>query len=218
MFGCLGRTVVAIVFIVLLALGAAAWFTRDYWLGSAPPPATAAETSEWGSVTPERADKAKQSLLALGTGGGPVYVNLSAPELLSYALASFRPVLPQSATDLQARVAGDLVYVKGVVSIADLGGTKVLGPLAGLLPSRDTIEVGGSLEAIRTGLGQLHVKTLRAGKLTVPPRLVPRLLEQLRRGRLPEGIAADALPIVLPANVGDVRIRNGKITLYRSAP
>ena len=218
MFGCLGRTIVAMVLVVLLIVAAAAWFTRDTWLGTAPPPPPGAVTSEWGTVTPEHAGSVKEALAALGARGGPVYVNLTAPELLSYALASLHPVLPAGATDLQARVVGDMVYVKGVVSIADLGGARVLGPLASVLPSRDTIEAGGTLEVIKPGLGQLHVKALRAGRLTIPPKLVPRILEQLRRGTLPAGVAADAVPVALPANVGDVRIRNGKVTLYRSTP
>ena len=218
MFGCLRRTVIAIVVVVLVALGAAAWFTREYWLGSAQPPAPAGSTSEWGAVTPQGAERATQALAALGSRGGPVYVNVTAPELLSYALVSLRPVLPAGATGVQARVAGDLVYVKGVVSIADLGGARVFGPLASVLPSRDTIEAGGALDVLGPGVGQLHVRVLRAGRLDIPPKLVPKILAQLRRGPIPHGLAADALPVTLPANVGDVRIKNGKITLYRSAP
>ena len=219
MFGCLGRTLMLVVVLLLIAVGAAAWFTRDLWLGTAPPPAPASETSEWAPIAADGGDRVKRQLAALGAAGGPVYVNVSAPDVLAYALGALRSVLPPGATGLQARVAGELVYVKGVVPLKELGGSKVLGPLASMLPARDTVEMGGTLDMLRPGTGgQLHVKAIRIGSLQVPAKLIPSLIARIRRGAPPAGLAADAIEVPLPASVGDVRIRGGKITLYRNTP
>ncbi|MBI2796849.1 MAG: hypothetical protein HYX65_09110 [Gemmatimonadetes bacterium] len=219
MLGCLGRTVLVVVALVLIALGAAAWFSRDLWLGSAPPPAAASETSEWAPVPDDGGATVRRQLAALGAKGGAVFVNVTAPELLAYALGSLRAMLPAGASALRARVAGDLVYVKGVVALADLGGSQVLGPLAAVLPARDTVEIGGALDILRAnGGGQLHVRAIRVGNLQLPPALIPAVLRRLRRGPMPAGLADDALPVPLPAAVADVRVRGGRITLYRNTP
>ena len=72
---------------------------------------------------------------------------------------------------------------------------------------------------LRSGIGgQLHVKAIRIGNLQVPAKLIPSIIARIRRGAPPAGLAADAIEVPLPATVGDVRIRGGKITLYRNTP
>jgi hypothetical protein len=45
------------------------------------------------------------------------------------------------------------------------------------------------------------------------------LLRQVVRGTSrPAGLADDAIPVPLPPHVGDVRVRDGRITLYRATP
>jgi hypothetical protein len=41
-------------------------------------------------------------------------------------------------------------------------------------------------------------------------------VQQISRGNRPEGIAADALPVPTPKNLADVRIANGKVTIYKT--
>jgi len=215
MFGCLGRLVVVL---VLLAAGAVAWLTRDRWLGRPATNAPSRAVSEWAPVKESGAGNAERALHSLGSPGGPVYVNVDAPDLLAYAVASLAGVLPPSVKDVQARVVGDRVYVRGLVTVSELGGAKVLGPLAAMLPARDTLEIGGTVDVVRPGLAQLHVLEMRAGALSIPSQLIPRLVHEFRRGAPPAGLAADALAVPLPPNVGDVRIARGKITLYKVAP
>ena len=41
-------------------------------------------------------------------------------------------------------------------------------------------------------------------------------MPEMRRGARPEGVTDDALPLVVPSYIGDVRIGQGKVTLYKS--
>jgi hypothetical protein len=44
------------------------------------------------------------------------------------------------------------------------------------------------------------------------------LLRQIRRGSMPPGVSESGLPFVVPTYVGDARVANGKITLYKTTP
>ena len=48
--------------------------------------------------------------------------------------------------------------------------------------------------------------------------MIPRVLRQTERGSRPDGLSEDGLPIVVPRYLGDVRIANGRVTLYKTAP
>jgi hypothetical protein len=50
----------------------------------------------------------------------------------------------------------------------------------------------------------------------VPNGLIPRLLSQMKRGKTVEGVSNKGLPMVMPSYISDVRIANGRITLYKS--
>lgn len=215
MFGCIGRLVVLG---ILIIVGAVAWFTRDRWLGPTVAPAPASATTEWRPATDSAGDHVNQQLQALGTRGGKAYVNVTAADLLAYVMRSARGLLPAGAKGVQARVAGDLLMVRGEVNIAQMGGAKVLGPIAGMLPDRDTLELGGTVELLRPGLAQLRVKSIRVKELDIPSKLIPPIMGQLRRGSRPEGLADDGVALVLPANIGDIRIKDGKITVYGAQP
>jgi hypothetical protein len=69
---------------------------------------------------------------------------------------------------------------------------------------------------LRPGLGEFLVQDVKLGKLDVPQPLIPRLLAQMKKGRDVPGIAPNGLPMVMPAYISDVRIANGRITLYKS--
>jgi hypothetical protein len=215
MFGCIGRIVVVC---ILAVLGAVGWFTRDRWLGPKVVPAPASATTDWKPVTDSAGQHVKAQLQALGTKGGKAYVNVKAQDLLAYVMSSFRGLLPASAKNVEARVAGDLLMVKGDVDIAEMGGSKVLGPLAGMLSNREPLELGGTLELIKPGLAQLRVKSIKVKELDIPSRIIPSIMGQLRKGPRPDGLAEDGVALMLPANIGDIRVKDGKITVYGAQP
>ena len=77
--------------------------------------------------------------------------------------------------------------------------------------------MGGTLRIIRPGFAELRVQEMKVGNLTVPKALIPRLVQQISRGpRAPE-LSPDGLPLRTPEYVGDVRVSDGTITLYKAA-
>ena len=64
--------------------------------------------------------------------------------------------------------------------------------------------------------GEFLVQEVKIGKLDVPHALIPRILNQMKRGRVVPGVSQNGLPMVMPSYISDVRIANGKITLYKS--
>ena len=215
--GCLRR--LGCFVLVLLALAAAAWYTRDYWYhrgGTAARARTSAAGVEWEPLTPEGAERARAAVASLGQKSGPVYANTHAGDLTAYLFTGLQRQLPPSATDIKAAVIGDRLYVKSLVNLTDFGGAKVLGPLAGFLSERDTVVFGGNFELLRPGLAQFHVQEIKLRQLSVPQAAIPRLLARIRRGARPTGVADDALPLVVPGYIGDVRVGQGRVTLYKT--
>jgi hypothetical protein len=101
----------------------------------------------------------------------------------------------------------------------------------------DTLFLAGRLEPVRPGLAQFRVREVRLKGINVPTRLIPGLVRQLRAAAASSGtpeterpagtavdsgaapastIADDGLPVALPGTVSDVRVVNGKLTLYRA--
>ncbi|HEX9084859.1 MAG TPA: hypothetical protein VF836_08985, partial [Gemmatimonadaceae bacterium] len=113
-------------------------------------------------------------------------------------------------------IIGDRLYVRSDVELKDFGGAKSLGPVGMLLGDRDSVRFGGTINMLRPGLGEFLVQEVKLGRIDVPSGLIPRLLTQMKRGKPVEGISQNGLPMVMPAYISDVRISDGKITLYKS--
>ncbi|MGH7604487.1 MAG: hypothetical protein ACRENK_10890 [Gemmatimonadaceae bacterium] len=112
---------------------------------------------------------------------------------------------------------GDRLYVRSEVDLKDFGGAGQLGTLGMLLGSRDSVLLGGTIQMLKPGVAQFLVQQLKLGRLDVPQGLIPRLIAQMKKkGKQVEGIAPNGLPMVMPPYISDVRIANGKITLYKS--
>jgi hypothetical protein len=115
-------------------------------------------------------------------------------------------------------VIGDRLYIRASVRLQDLGGTTVLGPLAGMLSEREQMQFGGTFHVIRPQLAEYEVKDIKIRELSIPSSMIPRVLRQTERGSRPEGLSEDGLPIVVPRYLGDVRIGSGRVTLYKTVP
>ena len=215
MFGCLRR----LGCLVILLLIAAIW----YWYARVEPSRTSAAataaTKTWEPLSQANAVRGEQAINSLGQRSGPVFANLTGTEAASYILlAASRQALPPSAQNVSAAVLGDRLYVRGTVALSEIGGRKVLGPLAALLSDRDSVELGGTMNVIRPGLGQFVVQDVKLGSLKIPSALVPRLVAEIRRGGIPAGVAQNGFPMPMPNYISDVRIANGKITIYKNTP
>ena len=148
-----------------------------------------------------------------------MFANLSASEAASYIfLAASRGQLPPSAQSISSSIIGERLYVRTMLALNELGAKKVLGPLAGMLSERDSVTLGGTMKVIRPGLGQFLIEDVKIGALKIPSPLIPGLVAEMRRGVVPAGVAKNAFPMPLPLYIADIRIANGRITVYKNTP
>jgi hypothetical protein len=212
--GCL-----LIVIVILVAVWF--WYARvpepSGAVAPANPNATATSvTSGWHPLTTTDAERGQVAVQSLGRQSGPVFANLTPAQAASYIFMVVAKQLPPSARNAEASIVGDRLYVRSDVDVKDFGGAKALGPLGMLLGDRDSVRFGGTINMLKPGLGEFLVQEVKLGRLEVPTALIPRLLTQMKRGKPVEGVSQNGLPMVMPAYISDVRISNGKITLYKS--
>jgi len=222
MKGCIRRLGCLVLIIALVAV----W----YWYARVERPATATTVSTtnavtgasntstgWQPLTPTDAERGRVAVEALARRSGPVFANLSPAEAASYIFLVVAKQLPPSAHNAEASIVGDRLYVRSEVDLKDFGGSGQLGALGMLLGSRDSVLLGGTIHMLRQGLAEFQVQEVKLGKLDVPKSLIPRLITQMTHGRnKAAGVSESSLPMAMPAYISDVRIANGKITLYKS--
>lgn len=146
------------------------------------------------------------------TSGG---TRLTPAQAVAYLILETAKQLPPSSTDVQAMVSGNQLRVRAVVPLRELGAERALGPLASMIGARDTVELAGTVDVVRPGLAQMHVVKAQIHDFTLPKSVLPKLVQQIRHDA-PDGIAPDAFPIPLPSYIGDIRIADGKVTLYKN--
>jgi hypothetical protein len=208
MFGCLRRVGCLI---VLVAIAAAGWY---WWTVKASPSSTVA-AGVWHPVTAADATSGSAAVASLTATRGKVFTNLTPAQAVAYLIQTTAKQLPPSSTDVQAMVSGDELHVRAVVPLRELGADRALGPLASMIGARDTVELAGRVDLLRAGLAQMHVTRAQIHALSVPKAMLPKLVQQMRH-ESPEGLAPDAFAIPLPSYIGDIRIADGKVTLYKN--
>ncbi|HET6680364.1 MAG TPA: hypothetical protein VFG84_04135 [Gemmatimonadaceae bacterium] len=217
MLGCLRRL---IGLAILLVIALFAWMYRDRWMpgrSAAGADTATATIVVWQPVSDSGAARGREAIQSLARDGGPAYVDLEAGDLLSYVAQALARRLPASASDLEAAVRDDQLVVRATIALDDAKIAEALGPLSGMLRSRETVEMAGELRVVEPGLGELRVAEVKVGDLRLPGAAIPALLRQIRRGEQPTGVADNALTVELPEYIGDVRVRDGRITLYKAA-
>lgn len=215
--GCLRR---AGCLLVLAVIAVGLWITQDSWLrvihrSAGPQPETAAERV-WQPLSPDAAARGRRALDGLASPRGPVYANLSADEIASYVVQAAGSAFPASADSVEAAVIGDVLYVRAVVPTKDIARSGVLGPLAGLLNAREKVSLGGSFHVIRPGLSEFQLRDVKLRDFSVPRAAIPKLVQQITKGKKTPGVADNALPVRTPPSLADVRIANGRVTLYKT--
>jgi hypothetical protein len=84
-----------------------------------------------------------------------------------------------------------------------------------MLRDRERIEFGGALRVIRPGFSEYQVKTFRVRDIALPQTVLPLLVRQLSGTIRSKELADDGLPLITPEYIGDVRVANGRITVYK---
>ena len=221
MKGCLKKAGCLLVILLVLC---ALW----YWYIRAGRPTITVSTSTtsatttgtsvasgWQPLTAADAERGRVAVQSLGRQSGPVFANMTPAEAASYIFTVAAKQLPPSAKNAEAAVIGNRLYVRSDVELKDFGGAKALGPVGMLLGERDSVRFGGTINMLKPGLGEFLVQEVKLGRIEVPTTLIPRLLGQMKRKTV-VGISPNGLPMVMPSYISDVRISNGKITLYKS--
>jgi hypothetical protein len=210
-----------LLFIIVVGLLAGLWYfyarvERAPSTSTSAGPASSVNTSTWQPLSDADATQGRLAVESLGRQSGPVFANLTAAQAASYIFLVVARQLPPSARNAEAAILNDRLYVRSEIDLNELGGSGALGPIGMVLGQRDSVRLGGSIRMLRPGLGEFLVQDVKLGKLDVPQALIPRLLAQMKKGRDVPGISTNGLPMVMPAYISDVRISNGRITLYKS--
>lgn len=180
------------------------------------PRATPPAPRVWVSLD-QASSSGVETVMRLQRANGPAYVTLGATDLAGFLALGLAQSLPRSSVNPQVAVEGDRVLLRAVVDLRDFAGTGAWGSVVGAaLTGTDTLRLSGTLEAIRPGLAQYRVRDLHIKGVNVPTRVIPSLVSTLRRRARIDSVAADGLPIVMPRYVADVRVNNGRVTLYRA--
>lgn len=197
--------------ILLAALGAGYYWYLHRSRGSTP----SSVAGTWTRVTAADAQQGGAAVAQLQSNSGRVFANLTASQAVGYLLQTVGKQLPPTAEDVQAMIAGDTLYARAVLPLRSLGVEHALGPLAALLGDRDSVEFAGTADVIRPGLAQFRLTRILIHGLALPSASIPKLVTELRRQPVP-GLAPNGLALPLPPYIGDIRIANGKVTLYKN--
>lgn len=172
----------------------------------------------WASL--KDADQNAGDIIArLEARSGPAYVTVTAADLAAVLSSGLSRALPASASSAGVAIDDDLVRLRAVIPLRELGGDAIPSLIGGVLTDRDTVEMAGTLDLARTGVAEYRVRELRVRSIDVPPRLIPPLMRSFRnRARQTDSLADDAVGIPLPKSVADLRVARGTVTLYKTAP
>jgi hypothetical protein len=184
------------------------------WLPERFRPHAAVVSGRWQPATAGGADRARAALARLSQPKGPVFESLPAGDLASLAANEVTSRIGGSADSVAARVDADRLTVRARVDFTTVRGK--LGPLASMLGDREMVELSGTFHMLQPGLGEFEVQGAKVGPMALPQAMIPRLIQEIDHGKRPAGMRSDAVPLAVPSYIGDIRVANGKVTLYKN--
>jgi hypothetical protein len=202
--------------IVLLIAAAIGWVTRDHWLPERYRHTATTRAAVWEPLSEAGVTRTRAALDKLSKPSGPVFQTLSGADVASYVVRQLSRALPPSTDSVQVMVAGDRIAVRGNVKLADAGGAAGLGALGAMLGDREPVEIRGTIKVVRPGLGELQADDVKVRGLSIPHGMIATMMKRLNRAPRDTALDANALPVPLPKYIGDIRVADGKITLYKN--
>jgi hypothetical protein len=142
-------------------------------------------------------------------------VNIAPADLASLIVREASRRNPLPLKNASAGVLDDRLLLRGTLDIRQLRAQGALGALGALLGDEEDVELRGTLDIVRSGLAEFRVEDFKARNLAIPRAAIPRLIAQLSRSRA-EGVADNGVPFEVPPHIGDVRISNRRVTLYKT--
>ncbi len=222
MFGCLGRLGCLLVIVIV---GAVAWFTHDSWYPTLrqrmgyPLPAVASVASpKWEPLTAEGSARARLAVAKLSAKNGPVFVDVAAGDLAAYALDPALRELSRDSVSAEALARDEHLSVRAMVNVADLADAKALGPLTSMIGGKQEITVRGRLEVVSPGHAQFRVDEMSLKDLKLPKALIENIVGRVRTKERDARTPKDAIPVLVPRELADVRVAKGHVVLYKSVP
>lgn len=211
--------------VMLCVVGGTAWVFRADWEPAvkraasralSPPEQSAA--IHWEPMSADGSSRAREAVEGLGARSGPVFANVAPGDLASYVFDALSRELPPSASNVEAAAIGEQLAMRADVRLADFGGLSSLGPLAAMLGEHEPVQFTGVLAITQPGLAEFRVSSLRIKDVAVPQAMIPKLVQNMGRGPRPAGASPNALAFAVPRYIADVRVHDGKITLYKTLP
>jgi hypothetical protein len=203
---------------MIVVLGGLAWFTRDRWMSRLTPhpnhPTAAAPTEHWEPLSDAAADTTRAALKRLNEPHGQVFETLSPSAVASYIYREAAKRLPTAADSVEATANGDKLSMRAVVRVSNLPGA--IGDAVGIVHEREQVELTGTLGVLKPGVAEFEVTDARIHGLPIPKGMIGTLIDRFETGPRPAGIDPNALPLPIPRYIGDIRVANGKVTLYKT--
>lgn len=199
--GCLRRVGCLV---LVLVLGVGAWLARDLWWERATGSAPRAEV-QWSAPTRDSAAVAGR----VARSRRDAWVNLEPGDLATLLDQATGEVIKEP----EVAISGETVRVRGRLVLAQVPKVDALGPLAPLLSGEPRIELAGRPSMAGRGRARIVVTDLRLGGVEVPGQARAALLRQLQPGG-----AEGEVSFSLPSWVGDIRVANGALTVYKDRP
>jgi hypothetical protein len=204
---CLGRLVLAIVLLLLLAAG---WLYRDEltrWVRQRLNPA--AEAARVGRPSEPAMASAIQKAESL-VRFKPDSILLSPDELAALVAAGAR-FLPAGVLDSISVEPGDrTIRVRTLVRTARLP-QRVFDLIPVTPDSLEEVIATGTLTPVRSGVAELALTRVLVRGLPVPSQMVSRMIGRLT-GRVDDG----RLEILMPEGISGFRVRPSGVTIYRT--
>ena len=204
---CLGRLVLAIVLLLLLAAG---WFYRDEltrWIRQrVNPAAEARRVGHPSEPALTSATRKADSLLRFK----PDSILLSPDELAAMVAAGARFLPPGALDSISVEPGNRTIRVRTLVRTARL--PKRLLDLVPVAPdSLEEVIATGTLTPVRSGIAEFALRRVLVRGLPVPNELVARMI-----GRLTGGTDDGRLEIMMPSGISGFRVRPAGVTIYRT--
>jgi len=211
--GCLGR--VGCLAAVVLVVAGAWWFRKPIERGvraaigsESRLPSTASVSV--GAPTEEAIASAQSKTAALGRGGGPDSVVLTANEAASLIGLGLDWAVRRALDSLRVELLDGRLALYTRLETARLP-DEALGPFAGTLEVSEPIRLGGTIAIEEPGQGRLLVDEFRVRTFEFPRSAVTRLVRRVAPAE-PDG----SLLVAVPPAIAGVRITPQGVTLYRA--
>ncbi len=211
--GCLMRLGCLVILAIAAGIG---WMTRDRWMPEgwrhrfAPPP----KVATWEPLSDAGAARTRAALAKLSQPRGPVFQTLSGADVASYAFKEMAKRLPEGVDSIRTRMSDDRISMRAVVPTSGFKGA--VGAVGAVLGDRETVELTGTIRVVKPGLGEFTVQEARIRGIAIPRGMISTLVRRVDRAPREPGVSDEGLPLPLPQYVGDIRVADGKVTLYKN--